>query len=406
MAICGPRWADGGCLNPKPSSSNNIICMEKQVFLPPSKIGVMGGGQLGRMFGFAAAKLGYSIRVFAMEDAAPVRAVTNEVVLGDYNDIDDVREFAGSVEVVTFEFENIPIKAIETAEKVVPVRPSGRVLHIAQNRLREKTFLAENDFPIAPFRPVSCLEDLDEAVRQLGLPGVLKTADFGYDGKGQVKISSTQQLDKTWHGFEGVRGVYEAFIDFEKEISVVAARTTDREFRAFPVFENSHVNHILDVTFAPAAISQRMAKDATQLAARILEKLEVVGVLTVELFVTKDRRLLVNELAPRTHNSGHLTIDACTTSQFEQQLRAVCGLPLGATDMNSPAAMVNLLGDLWAGGEPNWIAVASMGDVKIHNYQKSAARKGRKMGHLTVQAKTAKEAVRRVLEARRRLTEP
>jgi 5-(carboxyamino)imidazole ribonucleotide synthase len=233
---------------------------------------------------------------------------------------------------------------------------------------------------------------------------VLKTAAFGYDGKGQTKLTYSPQLRDAFAALHGAEGIYESFVDFEKELSVVAARTVKGEFSAFPVFENTHANHILDVTFAPANIEARLANQAVELAAGILEKLNVVGLLTVEMFLTRDGRLLVNELAPRTHNSGHLTIDACVTSQFEQQVRAVCGLPLGSTELRQPAAMANLLGHLWAESEPRWVEALKDPSVKLHLYGKREPRVGRKMGHLTATAADIDEAVRRVTAARGRLT--
>ncbi len=277
------------------------------------------------------------------------------------------------------------------------------MLHVTQHRLREKTFLSDNGFPVTPFRRINSLQDLESAARDLGLPAVLKTASFGYDGKGQVKLKTVEEIKPAFDALRGAEGIYEAFVDFEKEVSVVAARTASGEFAAFPVFENTHANHILDVTFAPAAISLALARQACELAAGILEKLNVVGLLTVEMFVTRDGRLLVNELAPRTHNSGHLSIDACVTSQFEQQVRAVCGLPLGSTELRRPAAMANLLGHLWQGGEPNWAAALRDPFVKLHLYGKKEARVGRKMGHLTATGDTVEEAVERVITARKRL---
>jgi 5-(carboxyamino)imidazole ribonucleotide synthase len=256
---------------------------------------------------------------------------------------------------------------------------------------------------VTPFRRITSLAELQAAARELGLPAVLKTASFGYDGKGQSKLQSEADLSPSFKALNGAEGVYEAFVDFEKEVSVVAARTWNGEFKAFPVFENSHANHILDVTFAPAAIPEKLAREAEELARGILEKLDVVGLLTVEMFVTRDGRLLVNELAPRTHNSGHLTIDACVTSQFEQQVRAICGLPLGSTELKQPSAMANLLGHLWAKGEPNWAAALADPLVKLHLYGKVDARVGRKMGHITATGATAREAVRRVVQARERL---
>jgi len=371
--------------------------------LPGATIGVLGSGQLGRMFAIAARELGYRIHIYSPDDDSPAGQIGDREFSFAYEDLDRIREFARGVRVVTFEFENVPAASTAAAAEFAPVRPDGQVLHTTQNRLREKTFLAKSGFPVTPFRAVNSLGDLETAARELGLPAVLKTAAFGYDGKGQVKLRDGAQLKEAVAALRGAEGIYEAFVDFEKEVSVVAARTLTGDFRAFPVFENTHANHILDVTFAPAAIGPRVAKEAVDVAAGILEKLNVVGLLTVEMFVTRDGRLLVNELAPRTHNSGHLTIDAAVTSQFEQQVRAVCGLPLGSTELRQPAAMANLLGHLWERSEPNWAAALEDPAVKLHLYGKRDARVGRKMGHLTATAPNTEEAVRRVREARERL---
>jgi 5-(carboxyamino)imidazole ribonucleotide synthase len=372
--------------------------------LPGATIGVLGSGQLGRMFAIAARELGYRIQIYSPDNDTPAGHIADREWTARYDDLDQVREFARGVDVVTFEFENVLSITTEAVGEIVPVRPAGHVLHITQQRLREKTFLSENGFPVTPFRRVTTLVELQSAARELGLPAVLKTASFGYDGKGQQKLRVDSDLAAAFAGLQGTEGIYEAFVNFEKEISVVAARTTSGEFKAFPVFENAHANHILDVTFAPAAISEKLTREAEELARGILEKLDVVGLLTVEMFVTSDGRLLVNELAPRTHNSGHLTIDACVTSQFEQQVRAVCGLPLGATDLQRPAAMANLLGDLWQNGEPNWPAALEDPLVKLHLYGKAGARVGRKMGHLTATGATTAEALTRVTQARVRLS--
>lgn len=379
--------------------------MSAQAILPGSTIGVLGSGQLGRMFGIAARELGYRIITYSPENDTPTGHVADEEFSCSYDDLNKIREFARKVHVVTFEFENVPSATTKAAAEIVPVRPDGQVLHVTQHRLREKTFLHENGFPVTPFRRIHSLAELETAAKELGLPAVLKTASFGYDGKGQVKIKSADELNSAFDALKGAEGIYEAFVDFEKEMSVVGARTLDGQFAAFPVFENAHANHILDVTFAPAAIEPRLAKEAADLAAGILEKLNVVGLLTVEMFLTKSGKILVNELAPRTHNSGHLTIDACVTSQFEQQLRAVCGLPLGSTELRQPAAMANLLGHLWEKGEPNWATALRDPNVKLHLYGKKEARIGRKMGHLTATGKTVKEAVERVTQARAKLSE-
>jgi len=371
--------------------------------LPGSTIGVLGSGQLGRMFALAARELGYRIVVFSPETDSPAGQIGDEEYASAYTDLEQVQRFAHAVDVVTFEFENVPTESTSTAAAIVPVRPRGDVLHTTQHRLREKEFLSENGFPVTPFWHINCQEDLTRAVAEVGLPGVLKTASFGYDGKGQVKLSAVEQVPEAWAKLEGAQGIYEAFVSFEKELSVIAARGLDGEVAVFPVFENAHADHILDVTFAPAAIDSRLAREACDLAAGILQKLDVVGLLTVEMFLTRDGRLLVNELAPRTHNSGHLTIENCVTSQFEQQVRAVCGLPLGSTHQRQPAAMANLLGHLWQRGEPNWAAALEDPLVKLHLYGKAQPRPGRKMGHLTGTGATTQEAVDRVLAARNKL---
>jgi len=374
--------------------------------LPGATIGVLGSGQLGRMFAIAARELGYRIQIYSPENDTPAGHIADTEWTARYDDLEKVREFARGVDVVTFEFENVLSITTDAVAEIVPVRPSGRVLHVTQQRLREKAFLHEHGFPVTPFRRITSFDEMLAAVKDLGTPGVLKTASFGYDGKGQIKVWNFADTASAFHSLNGAEGIYEAFVDFEKEVSVVAARTLSGEFKAFPVFENSHADHILDVAFAPAAISEKLAREAEDLARGILEKLEVVGLLTVEMFVAHDGRLLVNELAPRTHNSGHLTIDACVTSQFEQQVRAVCGLPLGSTELRAPAAMANLLGHLWSNGEPNWPAALEDPLVKLHLYGKAEARVGRKMGHLTASGATTREAVERVMNARDRLLRP
>lgn len=372
--------------------------------LPGATIGVLGSGQLGRMFALAARALGYRIHIFSPEQDPPAGQIADKEIVAEYSDLDQIRQFARDVDVVTFEFENVPAESTAAAAEEAPVRPDGSVLHITQQRLREKTFLQANGFPVTPFQRVSSFAELEQAAQNLGLPAVLKTASFGYDGKGQIKITSLNELPDAWKRLNGVETIYEAFVPFRKELSIVAARTHHGEFAAFPVFENHHSRHILDLTFSPADIGPELARQAADIAAGILEKLQVIGLLTVEMFLTDRDQLLVNELAPRTHNSGHLTIDACTTSQFEQQVRAVCGLPLGSTELRQPAAMANLLGDLWENGEPDWLAALTDPLVKLHLYGKAKPRPGRKMGHLTATGATVEDAIRRVTAARDRLT--
>ncbi|MGB5015120.1 MAG: 5-(carboxyamino)imidazole ribonucleotide synthase [Pyrinomonadaceae bacterium] len=371
---------------------------------PNSTIGVFGSGQLGRMFAIEARKMGYRVHTFSPESDTPTGQVADVETVASYDDLYEVRTFAQSVDVVTFEFENVPSACVEAAAEFVDVFPKGEILHTTQNRLREKTFLSNNRFPVTPFRHITTIEDLRTAVNELGTPCVLKTAGFGYDGKGQSKIKTVDDIDTAFAALKGNDAVLEAFVDFEKEVSVVCARGQNGNFAHYGVIENEHANHILDVSFAPALVSESLFNQAIEIARSVAETLDYVGTLCVEFFLTKDGRLLINELAPRPHNSGHLTFDACITSQFEQQLRAVCGLPLGSTEYLRPAAMVNLLGEVWQNGEPNWSAALDLPNVKIHLYGKAEPRAGRKMGHITALADTAEDAVKCALLARTALT--
>jgi 5-(carboxyamino)imidazole ribonucleotide synthase len=373
---------------------------------PGSTLGVLGSGQLGRMFAIAARRLGYRVHVLSPDDDTPTGQVADLEIRAAYDDLDAVAAFARGVSVVTFEFENVPAATTAACERFAPVRPGGNVLHTSQNRLREKSFLKSAGIPVTPFWPVLSRGDLAAALAQAGTPAVFKTVDWGYDGKGQAKLASADEVDRVWPKFAGGESILEAFIDFQCEISVVGARGADGSFVAYGPMQNSHVNHILDLAFAPAAVEPGVAAQAVEITREILRRLEVVGVLCVEFFVDRDNRLMVNELAPRPHNSGHLTIDACTTCQFEQQVRAVCGLPLGSPRQHRPAAMANLLGDLWQAGPPDWPAALAQGDVKLHLYGKAEPRIGRKMGHLTALADTADAAARRVLAARAALRAP
>ena len=352
------------------------------------------------MFAIEARKMGYRVHTFSPESDTPTGQIADVETVASYDDLDAVRLFARSVDVVTFEFENVPAAAVETAGEFVSVHPRGQILHITQNRLREKTFLSDNSFPVTRFHHIRLLDDLYRGTEAFGFPCILKTAGFGYDGKGQVKLSAPHDIEAAFSALEGNEGVLEAFVEFEKEVSVVCARGQEGEFVHYGVIENEHANHILDISFAPALVTQATASEAVDITRSIAETLEYVGTLCVEFFLTKDGRLIVNELAPRPHNSGHLTFDACITSQFEQQLRAACGLPLGSTEYYRPAAMANLLGDLWQNGEPDWAAASRMPEVKIHLYGKLEPRQGRKMGHLTIVGDTAASAVEKVRAAR------
>ncbi len=380
--------------------------------LPGGTLGILGGGQLGSMFAAAAKRMGY--RVEAISDVAdcPAAIHCDRLRVGSFSDEALLARFAADCDAVTFEFENIPAEAGRALAGRVPVRPDPEVLFTTQDRAREKTFLTRHGFACAPYRIVGSQDELRRAVAEIGLPAVLKTAAFGYDGKGQRKLLATVDVDAAWEalgaGPHGPRQlVLEGFVDFDCEISVVAARGVDGSLASFPPSRNAHANHILDVSSVPAGLPQRVLDDAVAMAGRILEALGVVGVACVEFFVTKDGRVLVNEIAPRTHNSGHLTIEACETSQFEQQVRAVCGLPLGSTRLRSPAAMANLLGDCWTHADdgscrdPDWAAALAVPGVWLHLYGKREARPGRKMGHLTALAPTVEEAIEKVVRARR-----
>ena len=371
---------------------------------PGATLGLLGGGQLGRMFTLAARDLGFRVHALDPGHDCPAGQVADFEVRAHFNDIYAAQALARGVDVMTVEFENIPSSTLEAVAEICPMHPSAFVVHTVQHRLREKRFLVEHGFPVTPFREINSEADLREAASGLGLPAVLKTASFGYDGKGQQKLDATTDLGAAFRALGaqgGQQGILEAWVPFELECSVICARSARGESAVWPVAENVHVRHILDTTVMPARISSEIAVAAQSTALRIAEALEIVGILTVEFFIKPGGELLVNELAPRPHNSGHATIDACVTSQFEQQVRAVCGLPLGATTLLKPAAMANLLGELWPkDGEPAWENLLAFPDVKLHLYGKTEARHGRKMGHLTALGDTTQEALDKVLKAR------
>jgi 5-(carboxyamino)imidazole ribonucleotide synthase len=368
--------------------------------LPGAALGVFGAGQLGRMFAIAARRLGYRVHVLTDKEDAPAVAVADIAIQADFDSESDVADFARDVAAITFEFENVSAAAAEVAARFVPVRPAGSVLHTTQNRLREKSFLRDLGIPVTAFTAVRSATELAAAMQRCGTPAILKTAQWGYDGKGQMPVAAGDDAAAAWGRFGADEAIYERRVDFEREISVVAVRGQDGAFAAYEPIENLHRNAILDVSSSPALLPAGLASQALEMARTILESLGVVGVLCVEFFVDRDGGLLVNELAPRPHNSGHLTIDAHVCDQFEQQVRAICGLPLGSTQTRTPAAMANLLGDLWERGTPDWPRVLALPDVKLHLYGKREPRPGRKMGHLTALAATSHEARARVLAAR------
>ena len=360
---------------------------------PGSTIGLLGGGQLARMTALAARPLGYRIHLFDPHPEPPAGVVCDRVFRASFNDPAALGEFARSVDVATLEFENIPVEALDCIERQTPVRPRGAVLHITQHREREKIFLRDHGFPCAEFRVVNSPAELAVALSEIGPRAVLKTAEFGYDGKGQRKIEPGEDAPAAWRDWTGDtansqphRGVLEAWIDCAAELSVICARRPGGEMVTFPVAENQHEDHILAVSIAPGRFPPGVHREAEALARAIAESLRVEGLLAVEMFLTKSGKLLVNELAPRPHNSGHYSIDACVTSQFEQHARAVCDVPLDDPRQHSSAVMMNLLGDLWPEPEraPDWTPILRHRSAKLHLYGKRTAKPGRKMGHFTL----------------------
>lgn len=346
---------------------------------------------MGRMLAHAATRMGYRLHVFEPQENCPAGEVASREFNFDYQDVERLKEFAKGCAAVTYEFENVPVKPLWQIEEITPLRPHWEVLETCQNRAREKNWLQRKGFPVVPFAEVEVGEDLGKAIRAVGMPCVVKTADFGYDGKGQLKVRGAEDIASAVKAFAQQRAVVERFIDFKCELSVIVARNPQGESRTFPVAENIHTKHILDFSIVPARVSPAVQREAEKLARDIADAFGLVGLLAVELFLDADGQLAVNEMAPRTHNSGHWSLDGCVTSQFEQQVRAVAGLPLGDTAMTVPATvMVNVLGDAWKwdgdtlAGSPDWAGLLSNPRAKLHLYGKSEPRRARKMGHFTV----------------------
>jgi 5-(carboxyamino)imidazole ribonucleotide synthase len=378
--------------------SNSVL---NRVIPPGSSIGILGGGQLARMLALAAKPLGYRVIVLDPDADCPASSVCDAVIAANFDDLRALEELANRCDVVTLEFENVPEVGLNMPELQAKMRPSRNVLRTSRDRILEKTFLNSIGVPTAPWVTINSGQDLAGSSVPGILPGLLKTATLGYDGKGQARVSNQTELVAAFQKFE-MSCVLEGLVDFEKEISVIVARSSSGEARAFPVFENRHVNGILDLTLWPAQVPEKTLLEAERLALEIASKLEVIGLLTVEMFVTADGAVLVNELAPRPHNSGHLSIEASPTSQFEQAIRAVCGLKLGDVTPHGPSVMVNLLGDLWPDGhEPNWAAALEVEGTHLHLYGKREARPGRKMGHIMALRQTREEALARALQARK-----
>ncbi len=359
---------------------------------PGKTIGVLGGGQLGRMLAQAATRMGYRMHIFELQADSPASAVAHETINAPYEDLAALTTFARACDVVTYESENVPAVRIKAIEKVTRLRPHWSVLETTQNRFREKRWLRDHGFPHARFGEVAADGDLRTGFDQVGLPCVVKTADFGYDGKGQMKIFSAEEIPAAVRRFTGQPVVVEQFVDFSGEVSAVVTRSPSGEMRVFPVAENLHASHILDFSIVPARVPLAVAVRVEQLARAVAEKIGLVGVMCVEFFVPKTGDVLVNELAPRPHNSGHYTLDACMVSQFEQQVRAICGLPLGSAELLSPVVMANIFGDVWKRrdgkvvAEPAWNALLAEPAVRLHLYGKSEPLIGRKMGHFSATA--------------------
>lgn len=358
------------------------------MILPPATLGLLGGGQLGRYFVMAAHELGYSVIVLDPAPDSVAGKIADEHLIASFEDEEALALLAGRCQVVTTEFENVPASSLAWLEKLVPVRPGARILEICQDRLREKLFFAELGLPHAPFSVITSEVHIEQADPDL-FPGILKVARFGYDGKGQTVVADKEDARKAFLGYDGLPCVLEKKLHLDKEVSVILARDPFGCI-AYPIVENKHKRGILDFSLVPAEVTTELAEEIRRMAFRIADRLDYVGVLAIEFFIVSGRPFL-NELAPRPHNSGHFTLDACVTSQFDQQVRAVCGLPLGDVALMSNAAMFNLLGDLWIGREqacePDWSRLLSIKGLKLHFYGKKNARLGRKMGHFTLLGK-------------------
>ena len=368
----------------------------RSIFPPPSTLGILGGGQLGRMFALEARRMGFRVAVFTDEAVgSPGGQVADIEVNARYEDEQALDAFLAKVDVVTAEFENIPDSCLRYVEQRKPLRPGRHAIFTTQHREREKLFLRDQGIACAEFRIVTNLEELTQAIAELGRPSVIKTAAFGYDGKGQAKVLEDTDLAEVWKAFAGHHAVVEQWVPFVSEVSVVGARSATGQMATFGVVENIHDRHILDVSIAPARVDESVRTQAEALWKAVAKGLDYVGTMAVEMFVKSDGSVIVNEVAPRPHNSGHHTIDACLTNQFQQQVLAVAGLPLGDPRQHTPAVMVNLLGDVWPAEtrSPDWSLVLNHPTAKLHLYGKQLAKMRRKMGHFTLLADTAEQAL-------------
>jgi len=363
------------------------------MILPNATLGVLGGGQLGRMFTLAAYSMGYRVVVLDPDPHSPAGLIADQHIKADYRDHAALQLIGDECAAITTEFENVPAESMEHLEKFCAVRPGARAVRIAQDRIREKTFVQDQGLATAAFAAIYDDADIVEAIDILNAPLLMKTASMGYDGKGQVQVNTLAEARSAFEQFGNIPCVLEEMIDLEREVSVILARSIDGRKAIYPVGENRHINGILDTTIVPATIDPAIGQSAVDRATRLADSMEYCGVLAVEFFCTRQGELLINEIATRPHNSGHYTVDACATSQFEQQVRMMCGLPPGDTQMLSPVVMTNLLGDIWKNGEPKWQHVLNESQAHLHLYGKKNARPGRKMGHINCLAGDIEQAL-------------
>lgn len=374
------------------------------MILPEATLGVLGGGQLGRMFTVAARTMGYRVIVLDPDPHSPAAELANEHICADFTDHIALEKMGRACAAITTEFENVSADSMEFLSQFCLVRPSAKAVAIAQNRIREKTFLRDSGFETAPFIEINSSAEIEAALKRIGTPALLKISQFGYDGKGQATIQNLTEAVAAFEQMGSKPCVLEKRLNLKTEISVVVARDINGNTVAYPAAENIHVNGILDISIVPAQVSEVIAQQATLAAQEVANKLNYCGVMAVEFFIIENDRLLINEIAPRPHNSGHYTMDACLTSQFDQQVRAMCGLPLGDARLLAPVAMVNILGDIWHGETPPpWDAVLKEPSAKLHLYGKHEARAGRKMGHFTCIGESVQEASSRARALQQKL---
>ena len=363
------------------------------MILPNATLGVLGGGQLGRMFTLAAYSMGYRVVVLDPDPHSPAGLIADQHIKANYRDHAALQMLGDECAAVTTEFENVPAESLEYLEKFCAVRPNPEAVRIAQDRIREKTFVQDHGLATAAFAAIYEDADIVAAIETLTAPLLMKTASLGYDGKGQVQVNTLAEARSAFEQLGNAACVLEEMVDLEREISVILARSINGQTSVYPVGENRHVNGILDTTIVPATIDATLGEQAIDMATRLADTMDYCGILAVEFFCTRQDELLINELATRPHNSGHYTVDACTTSQFEQQVRMMCGLPPADTQMLSPVVMTNLLGDIWKDGEPDWRQVLNEPQAHLHLYGKKEARPGRKMGHINCLAADVEQAL-------------